>query len=113
MTRMIPMPLRYGQLASDPQVQLFCSFSSYGLPKQHTEPISWEQTEGLSSFCLVRYQENHLVESFAKVLLQRVEEGQLPWPQPTTPGTVLYALARSGQQPGFGVPYQQTLADDE
>lgn len=72
------------------KIQYYKSWTSYSIPMHPTEPISYSDTEHLTSFYIGIYGSNDLLTQFTKYLKKSTKLGTFEISEPQPPGTTLY-----------------------
>ncbi len=104
--------------APDPapgQPRYYRSFVSYQIPFRPSEPITFEESEGLVSYYIAHHDEAGRVVRFDKIQLVRAVKGTraCPLPTPIAPGAVVYFAATAGGPAGDPLEYGETEGLDE
>jgi hypothetical protein len=72
------------------RIGFFRSFAAYDIPLRPQDPISFEDTKALSSYCLVQFEPEGRISSFTKIILERQGSGELPLAERFEPGAVMF-----------------------
>lgn len=81
------------------RVAFFKSFAAYDVPLRPQGPISFEETAGLSSYCIAQLQEDGRIASLTKIIVERQNRGELLLPERSEPGSVIFFKVVAGEEP--------------
>jgi hypothetical protein len=95
------------------RTQYYKTWASYKIPMQPVDPITYEQTEPLSSYYLGYFDNRQRLAKFVKYLVERKPAGVQELPRTETPHTVIYFEAIPGEKSsqvnrGKEIPYTNT-----